>query len=685
MHLTASKQAQFFIQNEYFHVELKDDSIIVAAALLEDHIPFNVWNGRVNIEPGIFWGQLKFYSHSENSEQVVWLVQGLPLKKCREFARNAVAHYQKWYQNQCEQLEKYLPSWEEKLHEFEFQPAFLAHSRVHSFCEVVSTDLKKIDITLDEASRRIPSRLAPIVEWFRNCDENLVRRNELWMETELENWQVLFSQIESSPLNDSQRRAVLLNDDNNLVLAGAGSGKTSVLIARVAYLLQSHLAQSEELLMLAFGRDAAQEMKQRLSDKIGMATEGIKVNTFHQLGMHILQQVESEEIRISPLVTNSEQCDAWYTNWLKQHWGMPNNFKRWQKHLNKWPVAYLVGDEELAGQYSNTKLVQWLSSQVAQLCSLGVGKKELQKRLIEHPDYTRLNSELSLVWPCFQAWQNELKQGGYIDFNIMITKATSYVKKGKFHNPWRYIMIDEYQDISPQRLELIESLCKGVSKQPCVLFAVGDDWQSIYQFAGSDVDLTTGFSERFPHSTIHSLDTTYRFNNQIGAVANRFIQKNPFQLEKQLESHKQQKNKSVALINIAHVEKVLAKLNALEKGYEVLLLGRNHYHKPELLFEWSERFKFLSIGFMTCHASKGREADYVIVLNVDEGQFPAKVKALHLDNALSQNSDTFPYAEERRLFYVALTRAKKKVWLAYSAGGSSFIKELLEGDYPIIK
>ncbi|MFM9816242.1 UvrD-helicase domain-containing protein, partial [Streptomyces scabiei] len=78
------------------------------------------------------------------------------------------------------------------------------------------------------------------------------------------NWEVLFNRIESSPLNLSQQYAVLLNDDHNLVLAGAGSGKTSVLTARVAYLLQSHQAQAEELLMLAFGRDAATEMKERL-------------------------------------------------------------------------------------------------------------------------------------------------------------------------------------------------------------------------------------------------------------------------------------------------------------------------------------------------------------------------------------------------------------------------------------
>jgi DNA helicase-4 len=88
---------------------------------------------------------------------------------------------------------------------------------------------------------------------------------------------------------------------------------------------------------------------------------------------------------------------------------------------------------------------------------------------------------------------------------------------------------------------------------------------------------------------------------------------------------------------------------------------------------------------MTCHASKGKEADYVIVLAVDEGQFPARVKSLHLDGALTQSDDSFPYAEERRLFYVAMTRAKEKVWITHSGNGSAFVQELLASDYPVVK
>ena len=218
------------------------------------------------------------------------------------------------------------------------------------------------------------------------------------------------------------------------------------------------------------------------------------------------------------------------------------------------------------------------------------------------------------------------------------------------------------------------------------MFAVGDDWQSIYQFAGSDVNLTTGFSARFPHSTIHHLDTTYRFNDQIGSVANRFVQENPSQLPKELNSFKTQKQKAVYVAPSNHVEKVLDQLNRQASGMKtVLLLGRNHYHKPELLRDWQNHYLSLRIEFMTCHASKGKEADYVIVLAVDEGQFPARVKSLHLDGALTQSDDSFPYAEERRLFYVAMTRAKEKVWITHSGNGSAFVQELLASDYPVVK
>lgn len=685
MQLSANKTARYLIQNEYHQVELEHELLIIASTVSEERIPFNVWNGKVRIKRGLVWGTLQFFAHEEEDIQQSWLVQGLPWPQCRQFAHTAVAAYQEWHHHQCLQLSQYLPRWELELERLKRLPSFLPHSLLNAWIAQVEDDFQTMGMNLTEAHQRLPDAIEKLLPWLTEPSTCIAERNQSWLETERKNWEVLFSQVERSPLNLSQQYAVLLNDDHNLILAGAGSGKTSVLTARVAYLLQSHLAQAEELLLVAFGRDAAKEMEQRIDARIGMAAEQVRVNTFHQLGLKILNDVEDGDVVISPIALDSNLKQAWCVDWLKKHWMTPTNFKRWQKHLSNWPIAYLAGDDELGSHVENPKLIAWLEKQLDQLAMLGLGKKELQQRLIDHHDYTRLNSELSLCWPCYQAWQQMLKEQKQIDFNIMISRATEYVVKGKFKSAWKFIMIDEYQDISPQRMALIQALCDQ-NPQTCNLFAVGDDWQSIYQFAGSDVDLTMGFTERFPHSTVHNLDTTYRFNDQLGAVANQFIQVNPNQIRKTLNSFKQQKQKSVFIAPSSNLEKILDQLNRqASQTKSVLLLGRNHYHKPELLKDWQNHYRSLDIEFMTCHASKGKEADFVIIVGVDEGQFPARVKALHIDGALAQSSDDFPYAEERRLFYVALTRAKEKVWITHSCSGSVFVRELLSGDYPVVK
>ncbi|MGF1756081.1 DNA helicase IV [Vibrio makurazakiensis] len=687
MQLCADKTAQFFIQNEYHQVELDEQKLLLSSIGSEERIPFTVWNGKVSLTRGVFWGSIQFFAHTHEGVERSWLVQGLPWEQCRKFARIAIAAYQDWHNAQCEQLALQLPKWERGLHKLENLPAFLPNSKLVEWIDQVNQDLDNMSMTLDEAAQRLSHRVEKLEPWLKNSAATLQLRNQTWLDRERVNWEVLFSQCESSPLNVSQQYAVLINDDHNLILAGAGSGKTSVLTARVAYLLQSHQAQASELLLLAFGREAAQEMKQRLDDKVGMSAEQVQVNTFHQLGLHILKHVETEPVVISPIALDNNQKQAWCIDWLKKHWMTPTNFKRWQKHLSKWPIAYLTGDDELGSHASNPKLINWLENQLDQLTASGLTKKEVQQQLVDHADYTRLNSELSLAWPCVTAWQKMLKENKHIDFSTMISRATQYVENGKFAPPWKFIMIDEYQDISPDRLALVESICAQVNtEQRTSIFAVGDDWQSIYQFAGADVDLTTGFKDRFNSSTIHHLDTTYRFNNQLGEVANRFVQENPRQLPKELNSFKQQKQKSVYTAPSKDTEKILGQINNQAKQKKsVLLLGRNHYHKPELLEDWQKIYTSIDISFMTCHASKGKEADFVIILAVDEGQFPAKKKQLHVDGALTQSSDLFPYAEERRLFYVAMTRAKEKVWITHSGDGSGFVQELHENNYPVIK
>lgn len=670
------------MQDEFSSIKLDEQSLILYSTQGEVHIPFSRWSGSLVIRRGIVWGSLEIIGRVDDAIRDTWVVQGLPWSECKHFALLANDAHTQWREQRKAQLTSFLPQWRVALSSLLESKEFVSHAMVRQWRESIISDLLSVEMDIGDVIEHFGESIAPLLEWYSDTDLKLSQHNQQWCFQEIEQWQPLFSSLESQPLNTSQQQAIVTDDNHTLVLAGAGSGKTSVLAGKVAYLLESGRALPQEIVVLAFGKDAAAEMRARLRAKVGPATESVSVYTFHQLGLDIIRSVEPENASLSPMVGDEQIRLAWFSDWLKKHWMTPTNFKRWQKHLSQWPVAYISGDEELGSHVEDERLIKWLSDQVDTLASLALNKNSLQELLVNREDYARLNSELSLCWPCYQAWKQELKESKSIDFHQMITQATSHIEKRRYTANWKYILVDEYQDISPARVALIDALCKQESVETR-LFAVGDDWQSIYQFTGSDVALTTDFVTRFTDASVTHLSTTYRFNNQIGDVANTFIQANPNQLPKTLESFNQVKRKSVVVGSQHIIEGALDEIYRREPKASVLFLGRNHYHKPDNFTDWQKTYPTLAIQYMTCHASKGKEADYVIICQVDEGQFPSKQRALHLDSALKQGNDPYPHAEERRLFYVALTRARKKVWVTYQASGSCFIKELTDS-YPVV-
>ncbi|WP_269748166.1 3'-5' exonuclease [Enterovibrio coralii] len=274
------------------------------------------------------------------------------------------------------------------------------------------------------------------------------------------------------------------------------------------------------------------------------------------------------------------------------------------------------------------------------------------------------------------------------DFEGLIREATKLLSKksATFGAKYDHVMVDEYQDISPSRMALLEAVCGGKRDRAPSLFAVGDDWQAIYQFAGADIRLTTEFLQRFPNGVIRYLDTTYRFNSQIGAVANAFIQANPAQLEKPLNSVAVQKKKAVSLIGEDDIQSALEKVakEVGDKSASVMFIGRNNANKPDQFATWQSDWPSLQLSYVTAHASKGLEADYCFIVDVNDGVFPAKSRAEGLEAALLSTDDTFEHAEERRLFYVALTRARKACWVCcHPEKPSVFVIELAR-DYPVV-
>lgn len=311
--------------------------------------------------------------------------------------------------------------------------------------------------------------------------------------------------------------------------------------------------------------------------------------------------------------------------------------------------------------------------------------------------YQRKRNEafIELVAPIYNDYNNQLQLNNEIDFSDMINKAMNYVKDGKFNKKYSYIIVDEYQDISLPRYKLLKAI---KDKNESKLFCVGDDWQSIYRFAGSDINLFTNFEKYFGYTEKSYIETTYSFSNSLIDLSSQFILKNPNQIRKQLKSYKNDDGKSYEVLYGETKQDLTVelkeKLRTLPKNSSILLLGRyrddlrpylcrdlihkyDHHRKKDMVAY--NRRRDLSIEFYTVHGSKGLQADYVFILNNISGKygFPSNITDDKVLNLLLQEKENYEHAEERRLFYVALTRAKKSVFLlVQNSTKSVFIREI---------
>jgi DNA helicase-4 len=688
---------------------------------------------------------------------------------------------------------------------------------------------------------------------------------ERYINKQLQTYKTFFDKVESNPLTLSQRRACIIDNDNNLLLAGAGTGKTSVMVGRTGYLLNSLQAKSTEILLLAYGRKAADEMDERIKDKL--STDKISATTFHSLGLSIITQVEGKKPKLSVFSQDEKAKFTWVQSYLKKiineqgqyrelmleyftqyyyverscfdfkslgdcyqyfndndirsfkgeqvksfatlyiaNWLFSHGIEyRYQakyaydvktiEHKQYQPdfflpvldvyieyyeinkngdtATYIDNDTYQKGikhkqdihhkfktkclefTYAQHKEGKLLSSLMALLierqtqfdllpsklisskliptklllstinesgkitalaktfCQLvGLYKaacvdntldlsmqKTLQEMIIANSvDPKQTEKSLILLKPILIAYQHHLTSRAEIDFEDMINKALTYVQTGQFHSPWRYIMVDEFQDISEPRARLVKALRDN--NKACSVFAVGDDWQAIYRFSGADVTLTTEFEYYFGATTQSALDLTFRFNNQIGKVATDFISKNPTQMKKTISSLKQVNAPAVSLLKRdsgqfnspkstlinemenGAIDDVLTAISAkVCKPVNVYLLARFWFLLPSNtdIKRLNSQYPLLNIEAQSFHASKGKEADFAIIVGLKKGVhgFPSEKAIPVLLDALLAKKETFEYAEERRLFYVALTRAKNRVYLiADMVDAGSFVKEL---------
>lgn len=336
-------------------------------------------------------------------------------------------------------------------------------------------------------------------------------------------------------------------------------------------------------------------------------------------------------------------------------------------------------------------------------------------RMYHSTQNVRTRIFLDICNDCFLEYEKYLKENNAVDFQDMINESARILRETKEMKQkldFKYIIVDEYQDISRQRFDLTEALSEVTEAK---IIAVGDDWQSIYAFSGSDITLFTKFEEKMGYARLLKIVRTYRNSQEVIDIAGNFIQKNTEQITKRLESPKKinepviiytydstNKGKNGNRRSGASYATAYAVEIALEqiikyskaegrKSESILLLGRFGFDGDHLeksgLFEYisrgskikSVKYPELNITFMTAHSSKGLGYDEVIIVNGKNETygFPSKIEDDPVLAFVIKGDRSIDYAEERRLFYVAMTRTKNRVYfIAPEQNPSEFLLEL---------
>lgn len=719
--------------------------------------------------------------------------------------------------------------------------------RFGSLRKLITSDFDKLG--LDE---QFEATILRFISFFDGIALMRKKHNDEFVKKEAEAYQYLFSSLEEYPLSADQIEAVIRDEDNNLVIAGAGTGKTTTISAKVAYILEKKLATPEELLIISFTKNAVEEMYDRCLKfcKNIPHAENLDVRTFNSFGYFVKRHCSSQEIHLAfggddaaaktflqetfdqmfiedesfqrkainfiaffnrpqrdefkfekkddyikheqsfknetldgKKVNSKEELeignffclfgikyeyekhypleiedrnptfgsyhpDFYLTDYgiWHEHFGVDRqgNVPNWFKGKPPYPTAkdyYQAGiswKRSIHAKYG-TNLIETYSFENAEgslisnlkkkLVQLGVilvpQKPEDLLPLIKKSEYyedfmnliytflglmksnakipdeistkhndRRFSVFLDVFKPLYVKYEAQLRKTSQVDFNDMINQAAEHIYKGDFRKPYKYILVDEFQDMSLGRYELLKSLKK---QNPGVkLYAVGDDWQSIFRFTGSDISIITEFREHFGFTCQTSIFRTYRFNDEILQVSSKYIQKNPVQIRKTLFSDRQAEGNSFEFIGSAvsgnqenhqnaknlHIRQALDEISRLKHDAKVFLIGRYHHNVPSNFRMLMKQYPLLTIQYFTAHRVKGMTCDYAILLDVNSGTlgFPSEMADDPLLNYLLHEGDKFENAEERRVFYVAITRARHKNFLLYNElNPSKFLTEIKEG------
>ena len=319
--------------------------------------------------------------------------------------------------------------------------------------------------------------------------------------------------IDGYYLDEFQIDCVKTNN-NLLVIAGAGCGKTSTIIGKVKYLISIGIKESE-ILCISLTNEATDGLKKKINN-IGF---DVLCLTFHKLGLKIIKHFY-KDINICSDKTLEYIVDEYFLSIVKY------SYRRYILFLKFKSFKYdeIINSNEFL-LYKKT-IVTFINLLKNKGFDINKIYELFKNNFIKHDYFFLLE--------IYRIYENELKSNNSFDFNDMISVANKLVIKNELVLPYKYIIIDEFQDTSMIRLNLIKSIMKFNDAK---IMCVGDDYQSIYRFAGSDIEVFLNFKKYFDNSEIKYLKNTYRNSRELLYISNNFICKNRYQIKKELFSN----------------------------------------------------------------------------------------------------------------------------------------------------
>ena len=435
---------------------------------------------------------------------------------------------------------------------------------------------------------------------------------------------LFFDSNEFKILNKYQKKVILSKRKNILLLASAGTGKTSTIVMRIKYLLEVLKVDKESILCLSFTNETVNSLKKK--------TNIPHIYTFHKLALNIIGN--KYEILSDDLLTDIVM-KSYNNKSLLSLFNIPKN------ELYKLIVTFINLFK------SNGYNVEYFY----RLINKSKGKNKIL---------------LTEIMKCYICYDSYLKGENLIDFNDMINLAIKYVDKININ--YKYIIIDEFQDTSYNKFKLIDKIRKKCNAN---LLIVGDDYQSIYRFTGSNINIITNIRRYIPFIKKYKLKYTYRNSRELNYTALKFINKNPAQIRKKIKSNITINNP----IEVIYYENLNSEINKIikeEKIKDFCVLARNNRDLNDVLIDSNK---------MSIHKSKGLEFDNIFLINVSNNKngFPNKYNDHYILKYVNNYKEYYPYEEERRLFFVALTRCKNKIYIFVPINNESiFIKEIVK-------